>query len=189
MKKEEIRRQIRARKALLEYSEKVEAAERVFSKLRELAAYTVAKRVLLYHSLDDELSTRDFLESMSGDKEFFLPRVNGVNLEILPYDRSRLHLGAFRIEEPDGEDVVSIDDIDLVVVPAVAYDRKGNRVGRGKGFYDRLLSSSGKGRRVPTVGVCYWFQLVDEIDAEPFDVAVDFVITDRDGIIRTSRFR
>ena len=56
-------------------------------------------------------------------------------IEILPYDRSRLHLGAFRIEEPDGDDTVDISDIDLIIVPGVAYDRHGNRVGRGKGYY------------------------------------------------------
>ena len=172
---------------LLSVAEKIEAAERVFDTLRNMAAYTVAKRVLLYHSLDDELSTRQFLENAveSSGKTFYLPRVNGVNLEILPYDRTRMHLGAFRIEEPDGDDVVSIDDIDLVIVPGVAYDRKGNRVGRGKGFYDRLLSERRK--NLTTIGVCYSFQLVDEIDAEDHDVAVDFVITDGHGVIRASR--
>ena len=72
----------------------------------------------------------------------------------------------------------------MVVVPAVAYDRRGNRVGRGKGYYDRLLNDT----RAIKVGVAYDFQLVDEIDAETNDVAVDYVITER-GIIRTSRRR
>lgn len=180
MKKDDIRRSIKARKTLLDDIEKEESAERVFSIVQEMAAFLMADRVLLYHSLPDELSTRSFIERWHSKKQFYLPRVNGLNLEILPYDRSRLHLGSFRIEEPDGDDTADINDIDLVIVPAVAFDRRGNRVGRGKGYYDRLLSSS----RAVTIGVGYDFQLVDEIDAEEHDVAVDFVVTDRNGIVR-----
>ncbi len=101
-------------------------------------------------------------------------------MEILPYDKSRMHLGAFCIEEPDGDDTVGISQIDLVIVPAVAYDRRGNRVGRGKGYYDRLLSRA----RAVTIGVCYDFQLFDEIDSEEHDIPVHFVVADGAGIIR-----
>lgn len=180
MKKDDIRRRIKAHKSLLDEQEKLDCAERVFNTVKDMAAFIMADKVLLYHSLPDELSTIKFIEQWHNTKQFFLPRVNGLNLEILPYDRSRLHLGAFQIEEPDGDDTVDISDIDLVIVPAVAFDRKGNRIGRGKGYYDRLLSSC----RAITIGVGYDFQLVDEIDAEPHDVAVDFVVTDHNGIIR-----
>ncbi len=180
MNKETVRQMIRAQKALLDASEKMDASRRVFSTLRNLAAFMVARNVLLYHSLPDELSTRAFLDDIPEGKRYFLPRVNGLNLEILPYDRSRMHLGAFQIEEPDGDESVNIDDIDLIIVPALAYDRKGNRVGRGKGYYDRLLANS----RATTIGVCYNFQLVDEIDTDDFDIPVDYVIADQCGIIR-----
>lgn len=182
MKKDEIRRHIRARKALLNDDERLSAAERVFATVQRMAAFTMARRILMYHSLPDELSTHSFIDSWHTRKEFFLPRVNGLNLEILPYDRSRMHLGAFSIEEPDGTETVDISQIDLVIVPAVAYDRRGNRVGRGKGYYDRLLSTAA--RTLTTIGVGYDFQLVDEIDADPFDIPVDFVVTDGNGIIR-----
>lgn len=184
MKKEDIRRNIRARKALLDARERLEAAERVFQAVQSMAAFTMANRILMYHSLPDELSTREFIDRWHTRKEFYLPRVNGLNLEILPYDRSRMHLGAFRIEEPDGIETVDINSIDLVIVPAVAYDRSGNRVGRGKGYYDRLLSTA---RSLTTIGVGYDFQLVDEIDADPFDIPVNFVVTDRHGIIHCPR--
>ena len=91
-----------------------------------------------------------------------------------------MHLGSFRIEEPDGDDTVDIDDIDLVIVPAVAYDRHGNRVGRGKGYYDRLLSRS----RATTIGICYDFQLFDEFDTDDFDIPVDYVVADGHAVIR-----
>ena len=101
--------------------------------------------------------------------------MNGVNLEILPYNRQTLHLGAFHIEEPDGEDIIPVENIELIIVPGVAFSRKGARVGRGKGFYDRLLADS----TAVKVGVAYDFQLVDDIDIEAHDVPVDIVITDK----------
>lgn len=169
---------------MLDDTERLGAARRVFDTLTSLAAFTLAEKVLVYHSLPDELSTHEFLDQWEGRKQFFLPRVNGLDLEILPYCRTRTHLGAFRIEEPDGNDTTDIADIDLIIVPAVAYDRHGNRVGRGKGYYDRLLART----KAITIGVCYDFQLLDdEIEAEEFDIPVDFVIADRHGIIRGRR--
>lgn len=179
MDKDLIRRQVKARKTMLDDAERQQAAESIFDTVRNMAAYIMAKRVLLYRALPDELSTSVFFDSAPENKTFYLPRVNGLDLEILPYDRSRLHLGAFQIEEPDGDDTTDISDIDLIIVPAVAYDKQGNRVGRGKGFYDRLLSRS----RAATIGICYDFQLFDDIDTEPHDIAVDYVVTNRHGVI------
>lgn len=182
MNKDDIRLRIKARKALLNDDERRLAAEHVFSFLEKTAAFMMSDAILMYHSLPDELSTLSFIDKWQSRKRFFLPRVNGVNLEILPYDRMKLHLGAFNIEEPTGDDTTDMSEIEMVVVPAVAYDRRGNRVGRGKGYYDRLL----KDTKAIKVGVAYDFQLVDDIDIDPFDVAVDYVITEH-GIIRSSR--
>lgn len=173
MEKSDIRRKIKAMRQMLSEAERISAAEEVFNRLEQTAAFLMADKVLMYHSLPDELSTHAFLKKWGSRKRFYLPRVNGVNLDILPYDESRLELGSFHIEEPTGNDTVDADEIELIVVPAVAYDRRGNRLGRGKGFYDRLLSSA----RATKIGVGYEFQLVDEIPAEPHDVPMDYVIT------------
>lgn len=135
----------------------------------------MADNILLYHSLPDELSTHEFINKWHSRKHFFLPRVNGLNLEILPYDQSRLHLGAFNIEEPDGANLTDISEIEVVIVPAMAYDLHGNRVGRGKGYYDRLLADT----KATKIGMAYDFQIFDEIDTDQFDIPVDIVITDR----------
>lgn len=169
---------------MLDDSERIAAATRVFSELSKMAAFTLAERVLIYNSLPDELSTREFIRQWDGRKQFYLPRVNGLDLDILPYERTSTHLGAFHIEEPDGEDTADVSDMDIIIVPAVAYDRQGNRVGRGKGFYDRLLGRA----KALTVGVCYDFQLMDdEIETDSFDIPVDVVIADRHGIFRIRR--
>lgn len=179
MDKRELRKKIKALRTMLSEAEKASAAEEVFSRLEQTAAFLMADKILMYHSLPDELSTHSFLKKWGGRKHFFLPRVNGVNLDILPYNESRLELGAFHIEEPTGEDCVDSEEIELIVVPAVAYDRAGNRLGRGKGFYDRLLSTT----RATKIGVGYDFQLVECIPAEEHDVPVDMVITQSEHII------
>jgi 5-formyltetrahydrofolate cyclo-ligase len=174
MDKNDIRIKVRARKSMLTHAEMIKAAENVWAQLEQMAAFLMSDRILMYHSLPDELSTHRFLDKWQGSKKFFLPRVNGINLEILPYDRTRTHLGAFHIEEPDGNDTSSINDMEMIIVPAMAYDRNGNRVGRGKGYYDRLLAKC----KALKVGVAYDCQMVDEIECEPTDVPVDVVITE-----------
>lgn len=180
MNKDDIRRRVRARKQLLSDQERLVAAQNVFSRLEKLAAFAVSKRIMIYNSLPDELSTRLFIKKWSDSKSFYLPRVNGVNLEVLPYESTSLRSGAFHIEEPTGNDVTEPMQMELIIVPAVAYDRKGNRVGRGKGYYDRLLSQT----KAFTIGVGYDFQLVDEIEINEFDVPVDLVITETHTIVR-----
>lgn len=155
--------------------EKQQAADEVFANLEKSAAFILATHILMYHSLPDELPTRAFLKKWSGRKNFYLPRVNGVNLDILPYDETRLELGSFHIEEPTGNNTIDPSEMELIVVPAVAYDRKGNRLGRGKGFYDRLLATT----KAPKIGIAYEFQVVDEIPAEPHDIPMDMVISQR----------
>lgn len=179
MEKSEIRRKVKALRTMLSEMEKSAAAEEVFARLEKTAAFLMADRILMYHSLPDELSTHAFLGKWAARKHFYLPRVNGVNLDILPYDETRLELGSFHIEEPTGDNTVDPDEIELIVVPAVAYDRRGNRLGRGKGFYDRLLKSA----KATKIGVGYEFQLVDEVPVEPHDVGVDIVITQNSTII------
>lgn len=171
---------MKMRKSLLTEAERMAAARAVFAAVERTAAFMMADRILIYNSLPDELSTRDFLAKWAPRKQFFLPRVNGVNLELLPYERTRLHLGAFHIEEPDGDNPADPAAMELIIVPAVALDARGNRLGRGKGFYDRLLAST----RATTIGVGYDFQLIaDGIPAEPHDVALDMVITESRRIL------
>lgn len=179
MEKNEIRKKIKTLRRMLSEVEKRNAADEVFARLEKTAAFLLADRILMYHSLPDELFTHAFLGKWAGKKRFYLPRVNGVNLEILPYEESRLELGSFHIEEPTGDNVVDPSEIEMIVVPAVAYDRAGNRLGRGKGFYDRLLKTT----KATKVGVGYEFQLVDEVPVEPHDVGMDIIITQNSTIV------
>lgn len=177
--KNELRYKMKRLRVLLPEAERKSAAEEVFERLEKTAAFLLADRIMMYHSLPDELYTHAFLKKWAGKKRFYLPRVNGVNLEVLPYEESRLELGSFHIEEPKGNELTDPAEIEMVVVPAVAYDRKGKRLGRGKGFYDRFLQNT----KATKVGVGYEFQLVEELPVEPHDVAMDIVVTQKTTIV------
>lgn len=179
MEKSEIRRKVKNLRSMLLAAERERAADEVFARLEETAAFVLSDHIMMYHSLEDELSTLKFLSKWKDRKHFYLPRVNGVNLEVLPYEETRLELGAFHIEEPTGANTIDPNELELIIVPGVAYDRKGNRLGRGKGFYDRLLSDI----NATKIGVGYEFQLFDEIPAESHDVKMDAVITQNQCII------
>lgn len=181
--KNEIRYKMKSLRVVLSETTRKSAAQEVFERLEKTAAFLMADRIMMYHSLPDELYTLDFLKKWSGRKKFYLPRVNGVNLEVLPYEETRMELGSFHIEEPTGNEVTDPEEIELVVVPAVAYDRKGMRLGRGKGFYDRFLEKT----KATKIGVGYEFQLLDELPSEPHDIPMDMVITQYTTIIVKKR--
>ena len=90
--------------------------------------------------------------------------------------RSTFTLGAFSIPEPQDADVFDASEIDLVIVPALAYDRHGTRLGFGRGCYDGFLPRT----RAVKVGLCYAFQLADSLPADTHDVPVDYILTEKD---------
>lgn len=146
----------------------------ILAALEAHPAFGAAKTVLLYHSLKDEVDTHAFIRKWSGEKRLLLPVVIGDDLELRLYTGPQdLKPGAYGIEEPVGAGFTDYASIDLVIVPGVAFDRIGNRLGRGKGYYDRLLP------RIPSaykIGICFPYQMVEEVPAEPFDVRMDEVI-------------
>ena len=127
--------------------------------------------MLVYHSLPDELQTIEYLDKMLS-KELFLPKVDGDTLKIVAYDKSRLITGAYNILEPDDNNYFPVEDIELIIIPGVAFDKQKNRLGRGKGYYDKLLSNT----EAFKIGICYDFQLVDEISTDAHDIKMDIVI-------------
>ncbi len=143
------------------------------ASLEQLADFKEASVLLLYYSLPDEVHTHRFVEKWRKWKTIILPVVVGDELELCYYTGLHdLTIGAYGIQEPTGELFTDYDAIDLVIVPGVGFDLKGNRLGRGKGYYDKLLPRIAATK----VGVCFPFQLVEEVPAEPFDIAMDCVV-------------
>lgn len=157
-------------------------SEQIRSRVEELPLFQAARCIALYHALPGEVQTALWLERWRAmGKRLVLPLVEGDDLRLLPYEGpASLVPGAFGIMEPVSvSGVRSVEDeVELVIVPGVAFDRRLNRLGRGRGFYDRLLSTL----RVPRIGICFQFQLFDEIPAEPFDRRMDIIVSEQERL-------
>lgn len=148
--------------------------------LVRLAAFRKAKTVLCYVSLPYEVETRRLIEQMlDAGKRVVVPQVRKRRLllsELRDAD-DELRPGAFGVLEPPPEAhrPVRPKELDLAVVPGVAFDRRGHRLGHGGGYFDRLLARVPRG--TPTVGVCFSFQLVDRLPTGPHDRPVHRVLS------------
>ena len=150
----------------------------ILTALEAHPAFRAANTVLLYHSLNDEVDTHEFIRKWSNKKRILLPVVVGDDLELRIYTgpENMSICGVYGIEEPTGEAFTDYAAIDFIVVPGVAFTAAGARMGRGRGYYDKYLSQSGF--RGVKAGVCYAHQLVGELPVEPHDVFMDYVVTD-----------
>lgn len=175
MDKQELRKQVRAVKRAVPLAEKILRSQPVMQQVAQLDAFRKASTVLLYWSMDDEVYTHDFVNNWYKDKCLLLPCVDGDDLLLRRYTGpDSLQPGPqFGIPEPVGPVFDELDKIEMIIVPGVAFDRHNNRMGRGRGFYDRLLKTTPNAVKV---GVAFDFQMFDEIPVEPFDVPMDAVI-------------
>lgn len=160
-----------------------EIGERLFS----LDAFARARTVLFYAAKGDEVLTKGMiLRALSGGKRVVLPVVRQQDLvlsEIKSFEGDDLAPGKFGILEPKIVVPVEPRKIEVVIVPGVAFDEHGNRVGFGKGYYDRLLKRLEKG--IPRIGLAYEFQIVPKIPAGEWDIPVHTIITEK-RVITTS---
>jgi len=132
------------------------------------------KRVLLYAPLPGEPDPRGLLERLP-ETAFYLPRVEGESLLVLPCP-TRLERGAFGVLEPVEGEPLPPERLDAVVVPALAYDRRGFRLGQGKGYYDRFLKRLREDAL--TVGFIPSALLLDRLPTDPWDVPVRRIVTE-----------
>lgn len=174
MTKAELRKHIKQLKSLHQDTNATDS-ERIMQALATDAHFKNAMTVLLYHSLGDEVNTHQFLEEWCKQKQVLLPVVVGDHLELRHYyGAHELKTGAFGIAEPTGTLFKDYTKIDFVAVPGLAFDKNGHRLGRGKGYYDRLLPQLTNAYKA---GICYPFQVVDEVPVEPTDITMDGIIT------------
>ena len=153
----------------------------IWRKIEALPEFGRAISVLVFWSIGGEPDTHDFIRSLfASGKRVLLPRVVGSDLEIREYSPDRMIPGYHGILEPDGASVpVLAGEVDIVIVPALAFDAAGRRLGRGKGYYDRLLPSL----ECLKVGVCFDSHIVEEVPVLEHDVLMDLVITPNNSYI------
>lgn len=172
--KKEIRKQIREIKKTYTLLEKKEFSIPIWEKIEKEDWFKDSETILLYWSMDDEVYTHDFILKWYKEKTILLPCVDGENLKLRIFEgiESMKEGIMFSILEPIGEEYIDYNNIDLMIIPGVAFDKENNRLGRGKGFYDRLLSHVNSIK----VGVCFEFQFLDNMPTEEFDVKMNYVV-------------
>lgn len=179
MRKEDLRRQIKQIKRQFTPQQLEELSLPVISRLKPLLAEV--QTIMAYYSLPDEVNTHGLIDDLVAEgKTVLLPKVTGPDtMELRRYTgRSDLQEGAYHILEPMGELFTDFSSIDLILVPGLAFDAAGHRLGRGRGYYDRLLSSlfTIHSSLFSSIGVCFDFQKVDEVPVDAHDMAMDRVV-------------
>lgn len=178
--KRQLRKIIAHKKASFSMPELTVRSGILLESLEKHVRFRQAKTVLLYYSLKDEVQTQAFVEKWSKKKNILLPVVVGDDLELRKYSgKQNLRTGSYRIEEPTGELFTDYTSIELAIIPGVAFDRSGNRLGRGKGYYDRLLPKLDLSYKI---GICFSFQLTDQIPAEEHDIRMDYILTEEQNL-------
>lgn len=151
----------------------------VQERFLQLPEFAAARSLALYSPILNEVFTEEIFDrALSLRKRVVYPRVQGPAMEFFPVNcRDDLRAGNFGILEPQGDSAVPVGDLELLLVPGVAFDQAGHRLGYGKGYYDRLLQQRSTGCRL--VGLCFEFQLVSSLPAEPHDVRMDLLVTEQ----------
>lgn len=173
--KTELRKIIFERKQKSTFEQKKEKSNQIFEQLTATEIFKKSQSILCYWSTPDEVHTHDFIQKYVTKKDFFLPVVTKEKLLIKAFQgvENLVKGPAFGIFEPNKEiPETKLKKIDLIIVPAVAFDLKGGRLGHGKGYYDRLLKKF-NGEKI---GVCFDFQLVDKVPVEPHDIPIQHII-------------
>ncbi len=180
--KSKIREEMKARRKALtktEVLEKSQSAQKIFlgSKI-----YRDAKVVMLYIPIGNEINTLKIIKSAFSDgKTVLVPVTDSKTFEITAHkitNNSEFEMGVFSLTEPKVKAPFDKSDIDVVLVPGVAFSKSGKRIGFGKGCYDKFL----KDIKSTKVGFCYDFQLTDEIVADGFDIEMDCLVTENEFI-------
>ena len=174
MRKEELRQQMRQIKRQFTPQQLEELSLPIVVRLKDRIKN--AQTIVVYYSLPDEVNTHDLIDDLVAEgKTVLLPKViDDETMELRRYNgRQNLKEGVLHLLEPDGEPFTNYSQIDMILVPGVAFDAAGHRLGRGRGYYDRFLTQK---NRPSVFGVCFDFQKVAEVPTDEHDISVDEVI-------------
>ncbi len=174
MDKDSLRQEMLGRRREMREEEIAAASDDLARQLFVHPLYRAAKTLYVYLSANQEVRTDEIIRQARQDgKLVAAPKVCGSELRFIFLDESvRLQAGSFGILEPAGGQEAD-DPTALVLLPGLAFDRLGRRLGYGGGYYDRFLARETEHL---TLALCYGFQLVDELPAEPHDVRADAVL-------------
>ncbi len=170
--KNSIRERIKALRKNQPQNERRQKSEEICRRFVRMPEFKNAKVVSLYMSAFGEVDTSFIIKTaLNLNKTVAVPVIDKDDINLSLYTEE-LTAGAYGISEPARRIYVNPNDVDLFLVPGIAFDKSGNRIGFGKGYYDRLL----EGAKGVKVGCMYDFQLVDIIPAEKTDIKMDYLV-------------
>ena len=175
MDKKALRAQIREQKRAMTEEQIRQASACLMEKFVATKAYKEAKTIYGYLPYNQEVRTVPILEQALADgKGVAVPKVYGEEMKfIYMTDLSLVEKSDFGIPEPVADDPVADDPTALVLMPGLAFDKEGHRIGYGGGYYDKFLAQEPEH---PTVALCYGFQMLPVLETEEFDIPVDCVL-------------
>ena len=175
MDKKELRRSIRGRKRAMTEEEIVSRSEKLGVLFAQSEAYKNAKTIYGYLPYNQEVRTVPMLEQALRDgKKVAVPKVYGDEMKFLYLDDlTKVAKGYAGIPEPIADEPVADDKTALVLMPGLAFDPQGHRIGYGGGFYDKFLAAE---PNHPTLALCYEFQMLPKLDTEEHDIPVDTIL-------------
>ena len=176
MDKKALRQKIREQKRAMTEEEIVAASNRLAEQFYATQQYQNAKTIYGYLPYNQEVRTTEMLQKALDDgKKIAVPKVYGDTMRFIYLDDlSKVGLGYCGIPEPISDEPVADDPTALVLMPGLAFDQQGHRIGYGGGFYDKFLMEE---PNHPTVALCYEFQMLPYLETEEFDIPVDCVIS------------
>ncbi|MEW6059576.1 MAG: 5-formyltetrahydrofolate cyclo-ligase [Actinomycetota bacterium] len=181
-RKKALRARLRAERDAVPPAERTRKSEEIARRLFGLPGILRVRTVMVFSSFGSEVETRPIIERLAaGGVLVALPRVEGRRIVAVAYSPGDpISPAPFGAMEPTGSRVIGPREIDVVVTPGLAFDRRGYRVGYGGGFYDVFLRRMR--RDALRVGVCFALQVVDEVPNGPMDRPVHVIVTDEDVV-------
>ena len=170
--KQSMRELLIQKRRMMSAEERTAQSELILSQLEKMTVFREAKTVLLYYPKNNEVDVLPLFKRYKRDKVLLLPVTHRNGMTANPYEgNDKMHRGKVGIPEPTTPPFEG--NIDVIIVPAVAFDKQGNRLGRGGGYYDRFLK---KQSHATFIGVGYDFQLVDEVPVRKHDQKMHRII-------------
>lgn len=170
--KQRMRELLVQKRRMLSAEERSTLSASILEQLEQMTAFKEAKTVLLYYPKNNEVDVLPLFKRYKREKTLLLPVSHQKGMTAHPYEgNDKMHRGKFGIPEPTTS--AYNGKIDIIIVPAVAFDKKGNRLGRGGGYYDRFLKTQ---PHAMFIGVGYDFQLVDEVPVRKHDQKMHRII-------------
>jgi len=175
-KKKELRKRIKELKKTVPAGELKRQSRIIQEKVITSEYFKNSEHILLYWALPDEVDTKQILREWFRKKKLYLPVIKGDDLNIVPFEGEDKMIpdAKYGIPEPAGTKLEDESVIELIIVPGVAFDRQNNRLGRGAGYYDRILKRLSNTTKA---GLAFDFQLLDNIPTETHDIKMDIVIS------------